>query len=281
LFLIGELVEEGQPHESVANVCRHRAGAVGAREVASGKLRLVKREVVKHRVDSAFPEVSDECGATRERGHQQVIHVPGLLAVRRDERLGDSVLRAPGAELVIIALPEVGALFLDAAPVFQLGVKEGGQDVADQVAAAEIDPGIFVHLATEEAGAIGAFFADDFGAFDQSGVVDQESTAFAAGEVFGFVETLRGERTEGPEPASAVFPKQAVGIVLDNGDAVLMGKSNDGIHLAAHAGVMHRNDGSGARGNEVRKEAFVEVKGVSSSIAEYGPRAAQHKGVDG
>ena len=60
--------------------------------------------------------------------------------------------------------------------------KEGREDVAHHVAAAEVDPGILVHLAAEKAGAVRALFADDLGPFDVPGIVDEQCAALAAGD---------------------------------------------------------------------------------------------------
>ena len=66
-----------------------------------------------------------------------------------------------------IGLPDALARALDLLAVLELGVEEGGQDVGGQVAGADVDPGVFVHLPAEEAAAVGAFLADDLGALDQ------------------------------------------------------------------------------------------------------------------
>jgi hypothetical protein len=60
-----------------------------------------------------------------------------------------------------------------------------------------------VYLTAEEAAPIGTFLAQDLGTLDQTRIVDNECAAFAATEVLGLVEALRGqdaERAQGPRP---------------------------------------------------------------------------------
>ncbi len=80
----------------------------------------------------------------------------------------------------------------------QLRQQEGRQDIGRQVAGADVHPGVLVHLAAEEAAAVGAFLADDLGALDVAWVVDQQRAALAAGEVLGLVEALGGQAPKVP-----------------------------------------------------------------------------------
>jgi len=159
--------------------------------------------------------------------------------------------------------------------------RKSGEDVAHHVTAADVDPGVFVDFAAEETGAVGAFFADDFGAGDERGIVEEKRATFAAGDVFRFVETLRGHRAESAEPAAAVFAEEAVGVVFDDGEIVFAREGEDGVHFAADARVVHGNDGAGARGDELRELTFVEVERVGADVGENDAGAAEREGVGG
>ena len=58
------------------------------------------------------------------------------------------------------------------------------------------------------------------------------------------------------------------------------GDLQDGIHLTGHAGVMHRHNGLGERGNEILDLRFVQVERVGSDIRKYRAHAAQDKGIN-
>ena len=100
-------------------------------------------------------------------------------------------------------MPNFTPPFLDLLAGFQLCVQHGSQGLGRNIAGADVDPGVFIDLAAEEAGAVGAFFAEDFGPFGVCGSLMTRAAAFAAGEVFGFVEGLGGEAAEGAQGAGS------------------------------------------------------------------------------
>src|SRR5947208_453044 len=71
-----------------------------------------------------------------------------------------------------------------------LGVEEGARDLAGDVRRADVDPGVFVHLAPEELRPVRPLVAEDLRPVDQRGVVDAERAALAAGEVLRIVEAV-------------------------------------------------------------------------------------------
>src|SRR5262249_59021110 len=117
----------------------------------------------------------------------------------------DVVARRPLRQGAMVNLPKLTPPLLNLRPDFKLRKEEGGQNVRWQVARADVHPSVFVHLAAEEARAVGALFADDLRALDVVGIVDQQRTALAAGDVLGLVKTLGRERTEGPQVFPAVL----------------------------------------------------------------------------
>ena len=83
-----------------------------------------------------------------------------------------------------------------------------------------------------------------------------------------------------PEVPAPVSAEQAVRVVLDDRDAAARRDREDGVHLAADAGVVHGHDGPGARRDETLELALVQVQRVGADVGEDGPGAAQHEGVD-
>ena len=174
---------------------------------------------------------------------------------------------------------EPAARRLDGLPLLKLGEEERGQDIGHQVAGADIHPGVFIHLAAEEAAAVGALFAEDFGPLDVALIVDEQGTAFAAGEILGFVEALGGHAAERAEEPALVLAEKAVGVVLDDGGVVPRGDLEDGIHLAADARVVDGHDSLGPGGDERLQLRLIEVERIRPDIRENRLGATKHKGV--
>src|SRR5438128_1763658 len=84
-------------------------------------------------------------------------HAPGM---------GDAAGLGPVAQLRVVPLPDAPPLRLNLGARLQLRVKEGGEQVRGEIARAQVDPGVLVHLAAKEAAAVGAFLPDDLGALD-------------------------------------------------------------------------------------------------------------------
>src|SRR4030095_11129459 len=94
--------------------------------------------------------------------------------------------------------------------------KKRSKQIERQIARANINPVIFVHLPTKKPTAIGSFFSEDLGALGKARVVYKQRTTFAAGEIFGFVETERRQFTEGAEISVAIFPVKTVRVIFDD-----------------------------------------------------------------
>ena len=203
-----------------------------------------------------------------------------LLAVRGDDRQADPALGGPGLQVLVVSLPDLLPPGLNRLPLFQLGIEDGGQQVGGQVARAQVDPGVFIHLAPEETAAVGAFLPDDLGPLDVLGVVDQQGPSLAAGEVLGLVETLGGHTAEGAQVLALVAAEEAVGVVFHHCHPVAVGDLQDRVHFAADPGVVHRQDGPGAGAEQGLQAGLVEVEAVGADIAEDRAGPAQHEGVD-
>src|SRR5690242_16583557 len=150
----------------------------------------------------------------------------------------------PIAKAGVVALPDLLAPALDLLARLELPEENGREQVRREIAGADVHPRVFVDQAAEETAAVCAFLADDLGSLHERRIVDQQCTALAAAEVLRLVEAEGGKGSEGAEVVSSVAPKEAVGVVLDDGKSVPARQSHDGVHLAADAGVVHDDDGT-------------------------------------
>src|SRR6266513_2315899 len=163
--------------------------------------------------------------------------------------------------------------------MFELGAQECSQQVGRQIARANINPVIFVHLPTEKPTAIGSFFSEDLGALGKARVVYEQRATFAAGEIFGFVETERRQFTKGAEISVAIFPLKTMCLILYHGDAMPSGSGHYRLHFAANACVVYEKNRFRARGNALFDLALINVQRVRANIHEDRFGAAQDKRV--
>src|SRR5574341_2081787 len=127
---------------------------------------------------------------------------------------------------------------LDFLTLLKLAVEKRRQNIGWKVGGTEVHPGVFVHLAAEEAGAVGAFLADDLGALDKFPVIDNQRAAFSTGEVLSLMEGLGSHDAEGAQVFPSIFAKQAMSIILHHCHMIALCNLEDSIHLAAHACVV-------------------------------------------
>src|SRR5207302_6900269 len=140
-------------------------------------------------------------------------------------------------------------------------------------------PRVFVHLAAEEAGAVGSLLPDDLSALDESIVVNQQRPAFSARDVFCFVETLRCKAAKGTEELAAILAEKSMSVVLDHGQVVLASNLQDRVHFTSDAGVVQGHDRARVPGNQVRQFFFVEIERVRPHIGEDWTCTAEDEGV--
>jgi hypothetical protein len=144
---------------------------------------------------------------------------------------------------------------------FQLRPQEGRDQLARQQRRADVLPSVFVNLAAEEAAAIGALLANDFGAQAKGGIVHQQRAALTRHDVLGLVEGEAAEIADGAERRALVARHDAPRRILDDAQGVALG------------------DRAGARGDGSLDPAFVEVERVLADVDENRDRAAQHEGI--
>src|SRR3990172_13263468 len=118
-----------------------------------------------------------------------------VVAARQLEQARSGRRAEPG----VIALPHRAAPRDHGIGVHELRLQKRSNELARQVRRTDVHPAVFVDFATQEGAAVGAFFANDFGARDEARVVDEQCAAFAAEQVLGFMEAYAAELTDGTE----------------------------------------------------------------------------------
>src|SRR5258708_1992391 len=109
----------------------------------------------------------------------------------------DASCLCPGTQSSVVVFPNASAFFLDRRPHFELRVEKCRQHITHEIARTDIDPGILVHQPAKKSAAVGSLFANDFGAFKEAAIVNQQRATFTTSNVLGFVKALRCQTTEG------------------------------------------------------------------------------------
>ena len=152
--------------------------------------------------------------------------------------------------------------------------------IGHQIAGADIAPGIFIDLTTEELAAVCAFFTDDLGSFDQRFIVNQRRAAFTARRVvFGFMEAKAANMTNGSQCTPFVSGHHALSSIFHHKQIMLFRQRHNGVHFAGHTRVMDRHDNARFVGDRCFNQRFVDVHGVRANIHKNDFCATQHKGI--
>lgn len=80
------------------------------------------------------------------------------------------------------------------------------------------------------------------------------------------MEAVAAEVSDGSEGAALVRAHDALCGVLDHDEVVTAGDVDDGVHLAGHAGIVHRHDNAGALGDGRLYLRLVDVHRVRANI---------------
>ena len=203
-LFFGETVVERQPQQTPRHVVGdcHRPG--GPVELHAGGRRM-QRHIMKCGVDAARFEVPDQPRARREVVEQDVEHVTvagraGRIRLRQAQQAGALEFLKPASIRRAQALTLGG----DRIGVLELSVQKGPDQLARQKRGANVDPGVLVDLAAKELRAVAAFLADDLGARDELGVVDEQRPALAANYVFRLVELETAKMPNRARPPAPV-----------------------------------------------------------------------------
>src|SRR5258707_15267874 len=102
----------------------------------------------------------------------------------------NTVLRRPVSEAPVVEIPHCAPSAQDVTALFQLRQKERSQDIRHRIAGSYIHPGVLVDLPPKKLLAIRTLVPQNFGAFHEVFIIDQQSPALAASDVLGLVKAL-------------------------------------------------------------------------------------------
>ena len=240
----------------------------------------MQRHVMRDRQHVARLEMRRQRHARRQLVGEKIKNMAiGNMTCRRLMRNFDRFGRRQLGEPRVVAHPYRAPARDDFIGMRELRFEKCRDQFARQIRRAEIDPGVLVDFAAQEAAAVGAFFTHDFGALDEAFVIDHQRAAFAAQQVLGFVKTEAAEMPDGAEIAAFVRRQQRLRGILDHQQVMALRDRHDGIHLAGQAGVMHHRNRLGARRDRGFDQFFVDIDGVGAHVDEHRHRAAQGKRV--
>ena len=236
---------------------------------------------MEHCQDVIGLQMADERGALLKILALEVEHMRVVDAALGDGGQLDLARVGQRLEGRIVGVPGRHTVVVDLICMEQLRPQVGRIQLAGQVAVAKIDPGVLVHLAAEELGAVGAFFAQDLRALVVVRIVDDQRTALAHRVVFRLVEGVAAEITDGAQRLALVAAHNALGRILDDLEVMAAGNVHDGVHLAGDTGVVDGHDNLGLVGDGLLDFLLVNVHRVGAHVHkdELGP--GQHGGSSG
>src|ERR1700759_2242064 len=154
---------------------------------------------MKYGVDAASIERGEHARALGGALEQDVIDMPVVLAVGRNDRAAQHAALLERGKHIVIAAPDREPVGRDPFGLLQLGPQERRRDLARQERGSDVLPGIFVDLAAKEPAAVGAFLAHDLGGLDQFAIVDEQAAALAGNSVLGFLQAEAADIADGAE----------------------------------------------------------------------------------
>lgn len=170
LLLFLQVIEQWQAHQAIGVAVAVGQGT--AIVLLTVEIAVVQAQVVEHGMDALRLEVGNQCCAKCGIGAYQVEHVAIDGGKLRHMGQLHLVLLRPILQTGFIGLPQFAAAVLYLVQFFELCPQEGGSDLTRKERAAGIHPAIFIHLATEKLGPIGALFPQNLGPFHKPFVVD-------------------------------------------------------------------------------------------------------------
>ena len=110
-------------------------------------------------------------------------------------------------------------------------------------------------------------------------IVDEQRTALAAYQVLGFMEGERSQVANGPQRPALVRRHDPLRRVLDHEKTAGAGNFHDRVHIAAHPGIVDRDDRLGSGRDGGFDPLLIDVQRVRSNVHEHRHRAAKHERV--
>ena len=226
----------------------------------------MERDVVEHGHHTVLLEVLDQGRALSQVRHLEVKHVGIVLAALGDGRELDLADIRQRLQLLVVKIPRSKAIVVDLVSALELRPKIRRVEVALQVGAAGVDPGILIDLSPEESLAVRALLADNLGALDVLGLVYDDGAALPHRVILGLVEAVAAEVSDSSEGTALVRAHDALGSVLNHDKVVATGDVDDGVHLAGHAGIVHRHNHARSIGDGRLDLRLVDVHRVRADV---------------
>src|SRR4051812_10036663 len=110
-------------------------------------------------------------------------------------------------------------------------------------------------------------------------MIDYQGSAFTATQVLRFMETQGRQLPKCAKGFISIGPEKAVCGVLDYGNTITRGYSQDGIHFAAYAGIMNNYNRLGPVGNRGFELSFIKIERTRADIDKNGSSSSEHKGI--
>src|SRR5579875_1898837 len=184
-----------QPHETFAGAIRNTHGALCSTIAPSG-WGAMQWNIMKHRHDVLMLQLFDEARAGGQALKQHIVQVGIVAAVRWNTRPPEHALVLQWSKRLVIGLPGVQPLGEDGIGLFQLCPQKSSNQFAGQKRRAHIYPGVLIDLTAQQRGTVGSLLPEDFGAGQETWIVDEQSTALPGNDILGFMETDSGKMAQ-------------------------------------------------------------------------------------
>ena len=221
-------------------------------------------------------EVLDEGSAVIQVSELDVEHMRIVHTAVRDSRHFDASGCGKGCQSIHVCIPDGQTLVIDPVGFLQLCPQIGCVHIAGKIAGAIVDPGIFIHLSAEKAGAVGTLFAQDLCGVVALGIADEKSAALTHGVVFGLMEGEAAEIADRAERTPFVGGHDALSGIFDHLEVVAGGDIHDRIHLACDTCVVDSHDRAGALCDRSFNSGLVYVHRIRAHVHKDRSGAGQH-----
>ena len=252
---------------------------VGAWEVFAVVAEGVDGGIVDAGLDAVGFHVVLEGGAAVSLGEEDGRYVSSGDAGVASEGYDDF-----GGEVGAVMGDDFAAALVVGGEFFELFDAQGGADFVDAVVVSQLNDVVGVGVAGvavvgEGGHAVGAQEFESGGDFVGVG---GEHAAFSRSQVFVGEEGEAADIAPGAEGFAFQGCSRCVGCIFDDGEVVLAGNLEDGGHVTGVAGVVHDDDGFGARGDGCLDGCGGDGEVVGAGdVCEYDAGAGVEDGVGG
>jgi hypothetical protein len=173
-------------------------------------------DVVKNGIDPGLAQFLKHPVAYVEIRQEHVIEMAVMLTVRRNDRTAERPALFQFCKRFMVLPPDGKPLPREGVSGFELRPQKGRGNLAGQIRGANIYPTVFIDMATEELLPVGSFLADNLGALNPAGLIDEQRTAFPGDHILGFVEADYRESAKTAKGTAFVQGTNALRGILNN-----------------------------------------------------------------